>query len=182
MPAITIVRHFSCQRRPAQLSRGFTLVELVVTILILAVLVAMAVPNFTDATLGSKLSSIANNLVAGTQIARSEAIKRNADVVVCASSNGTSCNNPGTGWRAGWIVRVVDSGEVVQRFEELPEDFRATEAGNKLSLTFPPTVVGVTTASVKFCRTSPVGKQERVVTVKTSGTASVSQTTVGTCP
>jgi type IV fimbrial biogenesis protein FimT len=77
--------------------RGFTLIELMVTISIMAILLMIAVPSFQNATLGSKLSSFANGLVASAHLARSEAIKRNADVTLCVSnSDGTD------GGSGGW--------------------------------------------------------------------------------
>ena len=64
---------------------GFTLVELITAVAVLAVLVALAVPNFNDATLTARLNGFANSLVAAAQVARSEAIKRNATIKLCAS-------------------------------------------------------------------------------------------------
>ena len=85
--------------RPAS-GRGFTLIELVVTLTVAAILLAIAVPSFYDATLGSKLASYANNFVASVSLARSEAIKRNAAVTLCASSDGASCASGG--WEQGF--------------------------------------------------------------------------------
>jgi type IV fimbrial biogenesis protein FimT len=87
-------------RRPPA---GFTLVEMVITLLILGILVAVGLPTFSDATLGSRLSSTANNLVVSFYLARSEAIKRNTIVRVCPSTDGNSCASAAS-WQTGWII------------------------------------------------------------------------------
>jgi type IV fimbrial biogenesis protein FimT len=147
-------------------------------IFIMAILVGLAVPSFREASLSSKLSGFANDIVASTQLARSEAIKRNAPVTLCASSNGTTCASSGN-WRMGWIVTLAD-GTVLQRQQALPSEFRITQ-GTFGAITFPATVVGVTPATFTVCRASPVGRQERVVTVTASGSASVRTTETGSC-
>jgi type IV fimbrial biogenesis protein FimT len=164
--------------RPAPRARGFTIVELMVSLAVLAILLTLAVPSFTNATLGARLSAYANDLLASTQLARSEAIKRNAPVTLCASSDGTTCATSGN-WRVGWIVRLAD-GTVLQRQQALPAEFRVTQ-GTFGAITFPATVIGVTPATFTVCRASPVGRQERVVTVTASGSASVRTTETGSC-
>jgi|OpeIllAssembly_1097287.scaffolds.fasta_scaffold58881_2 type IV fimbrial biogenesis protein FimT len=175
------MRHLGNERRRGPTPRGFTLIELMVAIMVLGILLGVAVPSFRDAALSSRLTAYANDLVASAQIARSEAIKRNAPVTLCASADGAVCEEDG-GWEVGWIVLTAD-GAVLQREQPLSDEFRFTEtSGGLTEITFPATVVGVTPASFTVCRGSPVGKQERVVTISVSGNASVTRTTEGDCP
>ena len=162
-------------------ARGFTLIELMITITILAVLLGMAVPSFNNAVLGGKLSAFSSNLVASTQLARSEAVKRNQTVRMCASSNGTSCGVSSGGWEAGWIILMADDS-VLKREQALPTEFRIAQTGGNATLSFPPSVIGATTAIFTVCRATPVGKQNRVVTVTASGSTRVAINTVTTCP
>jgi type IV fimbrial biogenesis protein FimT len=85
-------------------SRGFTLVELLVTIAVAGVLLAIAVPNFAELMRNNRSEASANELVAALNVARVEAVKRGKRVSLCPSANGTSCS--GTAWQSGWIVFV----------------------------------------------------------------------------
>lgn len=160
--------------------RGFTLIEMMVTIAVMAILLMIAVPSFNEAMLGSKLGSYANNLVSGAHLARSEAIKRNGAVSLCVSnSDGTACGSGG--WEQGWIVRATD-GTVIQRQQALPAGLKVTEAAASTSLVFNPSGVGATSATFKVCRATPtVGGQEREVKISLTGRPSVGKTTTGSC-
>lgn len=86
-------------------SRAFTILELMITLAIAAVLVAIAVPNFQDSIIRARLSSQSSDLLATLQLARSDAVMRNEAVTVCVSSNGRDCLTSGTQqWENGWIA------------------------------------------------------------------------------
>ena len=80
------------QRRSA---RGFTLVEAMVVVAILAVVVGIGAPEFSRFIADQRVRGIATDLVASLLVARSEAIKRNADVTLARSASG---------WSSGWTV------------------------------------------------------------------------------
>lgn len=155
---------------------GFTLLELMVTLAVAAILLGIAVPSLGDATLGGKLAASANDLVAGVAMGRSEAIKRNAVTSLCVSSNGTSCGSGG--WEQGWIV--ISGSTVIQKHPAAPTGFKVTSSVAKVD--FQPTGVGNAQATITVCRSAPsAGYQERVVNVSATGRAYVSKTTTGTC-
>ena len=160
-------------------ARGFTLIELMVALSVLGILALIAVPSFRDAGLPSQLRAVANDLVGATQLARSEAIKRNAVVTLCVSAGGTACETGN--WQQGWIVLI---GTTVLHHElSAPTGYRVTPTGGSTALSFKPTVVGVTVETFTICRSTPkVGSQERVVTVSATGRASVQTTTNRVCP
>src|SRR6201984_2999318 len=160
--------------------RAFTLVELMVAITVLALLLVLAAPSFTNASLPSKLRSVANSLVGAAQLARSEAIKRDAVVTLCVSADGATC---GAGnWSQGWIV-TTGAGAPLQSVQAAPTGFRVTPAGGAAALTFQPSGVGATPATFTVCRSTPtVGSQERSVSISAIGRPSVQTTTNGVCP
>ena len=159
--------------------RGVTLVELLVSLTVLAILLYIATPSFSNAGLPSQLRAVANDVVAATQIARSEAIKRNTTVTLCVSSDGQTC---GTGnWRQGWIVVV--GGTVLHSEPAAPTGYRVTPAAGSTALTFDSSGLGASPDSFTVCRQTPtVGSQERVVAITATGHASVQTTTNGVCP
>ncbi|MGJ3700025.1 GspH/FimT family pseudopilin [Variovorax sp. AFSI2.2] len=159
-------------------TRGFTLVELMVTIVVLVVLVSMALPSFDYIKLSSRLNSYSTDLVAGSQVARSEAIKRNAQVTLCVSSNGTSCATTGQ-WETGWIV--ISGTQVIQKQPATASGYQMRDGAGLSALAFEPTGVGATAANFTICRSSPVGSQERVVKVSATGRSSITRTSTGVC-
>ena len=86
-------------------SGGFTIIEAVVTIAILAILTAIAVPSMTALISGNRLSSSANETLSAMMLARSEALRSSRRVVVCKRSDSSSCS-AGATWADGWIVFV----------------------------------------------------------------------------
>jgi type IV fimbrial biogenesis protein FimT len=105
---------------PAPAQRGFTMIELMVTVSIAAIMMTVAIPSFVELIRNSRLTTQANDFVLSLMYAKSEAIKRNQSVVVCSSADGASCANS-VNWEQGWIVYqdanqdgAVDSNEILQ--------------------------------------------------------------------
>lgn len=105
-------------RNPAQ---GFSLIELLVVLAVMAVFTAQAVPSLITLVSNLQVCSTANALAQGLSLARSEAIKRNARVVICKSRSGRMCE-PTASWRDGWLIFLdsdndgqVGQGDVVIR-------------------------------------------------------------------
>jgi type IV fimbrial biogenesis protein FimT len=163
--------------RRTRTSGGFTLIEMMIAITVMAVLIAVAVPSYQDATLGSQLRATANELFGSITLARSEAIKRNAVVTLCASAGGETCD--GGAWEEGWIVS--QAGTVIHRQHAARTGFRISAGLSDLS--FQPIGAGATPTTFTVCRATPsVGTQERVVTVDATGRGWVKATNLASCP
>lgn len=112
---------------------GFTLVEMLVAMTLMAILLMLAAPSFTDLVNSVRRSFAINAFYSSLMFARNEAIKRNARVVLCKSVNGAACTNSG-GWEQGWIVfqdsnnnAELSAGEpVLSRAHALPGRLRLT--------------------------------------------------------
>lgn len=89
-------------------SAGYTLFELVIVIVIASIVTAMAVSIYRTTLDSSNVSAEINALSLDLAYARNEAIKQGQNILLCASSNGSSCNNS-TSMASGWIVMLPGS-------------------------------------------------------------------------
>jgi type IV fimbrial biogenesis protein FimT len=89
--------------------RGFTVIELMVTLVVAAVLLTLGVPSFSNTIEQNRLSTQINNLISTLQYARSESVKTGKRITVCKSNTGTGCVTTAAGYESGWIVFEDDS-------------------------------------------------------------------------
>jgi type IV fimbrial biogenesis protein FimT len=103
--------------------RGFTLVELMVTVFIAALLFGIAIPSFRSIMANNRLVTQTNEMVGALQIARSEAITRNTTVMFCrtAAAADTACaGGTATSSWLFWIVRYGAGANPVIRSAAIP--------------------------------------------------------------
>ena len=89
---------------------GFTVIELMITIVIAAILMTVAIPSFLKTIQNNQITTQANELFTSLSIARAEAIKQGDSVTVCSSTDQASCAGS-TDWKTGWIVFTDNDGD-----------------------------------------------------------------------
>ena len=90
----------------ANRNKGFTLVELMITLVIVAILMALAVPSFNSTIKNNRISTQASELITSLNYVRSEAIKRGADVTIGRAD---------VNWENGWVItnRENSTGRII---------------------------------------------------------------------
>ena len=94
---------------------GFTLYELLITVLVVGVILAFGVPNMSEFTQNSRMTATANDLHGAFHLARSEASRAKTNITVCASANADAAGaNCGGTWDQGYIVFVDTNGDLLR--------------------------------------------------------------------
>lgn len=132
---------------------GFTMIELMVTIAISAILVTIAAPSFTSMMLNTRQTTLGNAFLASLNYARSNALSQKVNTQVCpfGSSGSTSC---GTLWSQGWIVTTVPStgtGVLIQSYQTGPHDPTLSAVSTTSSIVFDTRGIATTQANFKIC-------------------------------
>jgi type IV fimbrial biogenesis protein FimT len=94
---------------------GFTIYELLITMLVIGIILSIGVPSFSEFTQNSRISSTANDLHSSFYLARSEAARSKANITICASNNSmdvaAAC---GGTFDDGWIIFADLNGDLIR--------------------------------------------------------------------
>jgi len=155
--------------------RGFTLVELIMGLAIVAIVLTLGVPSFGDLIRNNRLTTQVNQVVSALALARSEAIKRAALIDVSSASGGAN-------WKDGWTVELSVGGADIRVFEAQKGNHSLVADGGESTFSYDPqgflstSCVGNCTISV--CNAS--GETGRQLSIAPSGHVSVNGSYV--CP
>lgn len=170
--------------RRRKVAQGFTLIELMVTIAVIALVAAVAAPSMVTLLNSNRLSSSAGELAAALQLARAEAIRRSAPVTVCGSADGATCAN-GAAW-ADWIVlgtNNMDAGLEVIRSGSINNN-NLQVRGPAAGVVFGSAGTITAQANLSVCiPTDQPAENRRVLTVMLSGAVLTARNNAGgACP
>jgi type IV fimbrial biogenesis protein FimT len=170
----------SKSRKTMRYSRAFTLIELMVTLAILAILLGIAAPSFREAIQNSRTQTITNSLVSALQFARSEAIKRGTGVDICRqNTDGTACED-NTTWQSGWLVKLNGAGgEVLRVWDATINNDSVTGPAETLTYRSDGMLTKAPDDDFVVAFTSCTGKPMYTITLTATGRASSAK---GTCP
>lgn len=177
-------------------SRGLTLIELMVTVALAAMLAGLAAPALSSLMANRSMSAALDAMVSDFRYARSEALKRSAPVSICRSATGTSC--AAGSWHSGWLVfvesapggsiGVVDAGDEILRVQSGLSGLSSIAApggGNiNTAFTFRQTGVAVSGGNVSAVLTptgSVTSTGTRLLCINAVGRASVRAQGVTAC-
>lgn len=155
---------------------GFTLVELMITLVVVAILLAVGIPSFQAIFMNNRLATQANELIGAVNLARSEAIKRGGQVTLRASAGG---------FQNGWCVHLDNSCNGANIIRQFPAMNQMDVVSGAVTIAFngqgqkanPPGLINIA-LSPTGC-TSGTPNLSRTVSIANTGRASV---TSGNCP
>ena len=111
--------------------QGFTLYELMITLMVVAIILSFGIPNLRNFTLNSRITGTANDLHAAFMMARTEAAHAKTNVTICASADPMGAANCGGTWDQGYVVFIDDDADQVR------------DAGEAILRSHPPLDTGV---------------------------------------
>ena len=189
--------HFIARLRARCRACGFTLVELMVTLAVAAVLAMIAVPSFQRLILANRLNTAANALVNAVNLARLNSIKLNATTQFCgstATTNGNDILGGKCGTLSGAVYALPQSAGTASQVQAMPPSvtspLRYTNAGvtavrfSGAGFGFAPSLSSNTpyTGNIATICTSQLSSGNQRIVSMTAGSIVAVASSTGTCP
>lgn len=171
---------------------GFTLIELMIVIVLVAIFITVGVPSFQNLVSDNRLSTQTNRLVSSLQLARSEALKLRTPVSVCRSTDGATCAGAGV-WESGWLVFVDTNGNGDVDGEQIILNSSGLGSGNTLRAAAAPFndfvnyqpsgLQSAVAGNFRLCNgNNPDVNQGRQISVSTTGRVQTAKGGLASCP
>ena len=174
------------RERRARRAAGFSIIELMITVAVLGVISAAALPSLKTMIQNARLTATANDLMADIAGTKTESSKRRARVVICPNTTGVNVNTQcqaspsATSWANGWIAYVdansnttYDTGDTIVRVHEaMPTD--VTVYSTATSLVSRPVGTITPTTTFKICINGRSGTYGKLITLSVTGRTSLS--------
>lgn len=168
---------------------GFSLVELMFGIALLAILIALAAPSFTRLINANRLTTMTDSFYTALILARNESLTRNAPMILCKSSDGATCVTTGD-WQQGWILfedtdndgaKHATDEPVLKRYEALQAGYTLTTAGATFSnsLTYRPDGSTNGFDTFRLCDPDADATEGRSITISVVGRPRISKGVAG---
>lgn len=155
---------------------GYTLLELLITLVIGSILLTLGTPAFNRVVLDSRRTADINAFVTAVQLARSESAKRAVAVYVCKTADGVGCADQGTDFDSGWLVISSDSED--SPLMSYQPAMRGTIRSTRAAFVFRPGFRRGTNGTVVFCDQRG-SEHARAVIISYTGRPRVSDTRAG---
>jgi len=164
-------------------TNGFTLIELMVTLSIAAILLTIGVPSLNKLISKNKITSQNNILISFLQNARMEAVKQNRTAEVCVDDTPSTNSCDGNDWTTGlklWIDQnndnTVDTNEVIRLYNASPSDITISAAGftNSNFIKYGATGISESTGTFDICNSSQSAESGSRITINNTGRVSSS--------
>lgn len=165
-------------------ARGFTLIELMITLAIAAILATLGAPSFSEFIISNRITAQTNDLINGLNLARSEAVRRGQPV--CIKSNSATANDWTEGWQiysdpnanrtSGGTVCSTTGATIIQSHDQLTGDATLTSSANfssyirfnALGVATNSSDVGIS-GSFSLCRKDSNSAKSKLINISTTG-------------
>ncbi len=144
---------------------GFTIIELMFVVALIAVLLGIGAPAMTTMVANNRISTVASDLLTDFTFARATAISRSQRVGICASNDQATCN--GSSWQQGWMIYVdansnnafdVATETIVRVHDALPSGLTVTATPPALDVVFRPSGPADAARSFLVCKNGFIGR------------------------
>ena len=154
-----------------QHARAFSLHDALVTMAVVSTIATIGVPSFQQLVVSQRMTGAINTFVTALHLARSEAIKRGENAVLCPSTDGRNCINRGDEWETGYLLyidrdgaREIDADETVVRVFGATNGLRLRTSPGRDDVRYMPNGLALgSTATFRFCDVHGRGTPKAVI-------------------